>query len=179
MRVRAIALVAAVVAAAATLTACGSSSGSTSSSAAPSAPVVVTDAWVRSWDGMMTGIFAKISNTTSSDITIVSGKTTLSNVTQFHEVVTVDGEQVMREHEGGFVVPAGGTLVLQPGSYHIMAMDLAKPVAIGDEATVTLTLSTGDTVTFSVIGKEFTGGGETYHPSGSMSMPMSSSSSME
>lgn len=41
------------------------------------------------------------------------------------------------------VIPAGETVVLEPGGYHIMLMDLAEPLKTGDTFEVTLTFSNG------------------------------------
>jgi copper(I)-binding protein len=46
------------------------------------------------------------------------------------------------------VVPAGGTVKLEPGGTHIMAMDLADTVAAGGTAEVTVTFVGGDKVSF-------------------------------
>ncbi|MEP7112014.1 MAG: copper chaperone PCu(A)C [Ilumatobacteraceae bacterium] len=45
------------------------------------------------------------------------------------------------------IVPAGGTVALAPGGYHIMLMDLVQPLAVGSTMDVTLSFeTTGDKV---------------------------------
>ena len=44
----------------------------------------------------------------------------------------------MQPKPGGFIVPAGGELVLQPGADHVMLMALTAPLESGTSATVTL-----------------------------------------
>ena len=68
---------------------------------------------------------------------------------ELHETVENEtGEMVMRQIEGGFTIPAGGSLALEPGGNHIMLMDLTSPLMAGDEVTFTLTFA--DDTTYEV-----------------------------
>lgn len=60
------------------------------------------------------------------------------------------GEMMMRELEDGLALPAGEPVVLQPGGYHIMLIDLAAPLEIGQEIEVTLEFEQADPVTLTV-----------------------------
>lgn len=146
------------------LAGCGSSSDSASDSDS-AASVIVTDAWIRASDGSMTGIFGDITNSSSVDVTIVSATNSASSMTELHEMTMVDGEMVMQEKAGGVVLPADSTTVLEPGGDHIMAMGMTAPVTAGEEVEVSLTLSTGETVTFMAVAKESAAGDEEYHES--------------
>lgn len=44
-------------------------------------------------------------------------------------------------------VAAGTTVMLKPGSYHVMLMELAKPLTAGEKLTLTLTFQQAGTVT--------------------------------
>jgi len=159
-------IAAVLMAGALTLAACGSNSDSVATddtASGSTATVMVTDAWIRTTDSTMTGIFGVISNTTDEDITINSASNTASSMTELHEMAMVDGEMVMQEKAGGVVLPAGQQVVLEPGADHIMAMGLLAPVVAGEEVEVTLTLSNGETVSFKAIGKESAAGDEDYH----------------
>jgi hypothetical protein len=46
-------------------------------------------------------------------------------------MTVVDGVMKMRELPAGLVIPAGQSVELKPGSYHVMMMDLAQPVEQG------------------------------------------------
>ncbi|MFY9331339.1 MAG: copper chaperone PCu(A)C [Candidatus Nanopelagicales bacterium] len=156
----------ALMAGAITLSGCGSNSDSAATddtASSSSATVLVTDAWIRTTDGTMTGIFGVISNTTDEDITIDSASNTASSMTELHEMAMIDGQMVMQEKAGGVVLPAGQQVVLEPGADHIMAMGLIAPVVAGEEVEVTLTLSNGETLSFMAIGKESAAGDESYH----------------
>ena len=56
------------------------------------------------------------------------------------------GMMTMREVER-IELPAGETVVLEPGGYHVMLLDLAAPLELGDTVEVTLTFEVaGDVV---------------------------------
>ena len=65
---------------------------------------------------------------------------------QVHEFVKQGNTEVMQEVPGGLEIPAGGSVELKPGSYHVMLMDVTADWKVGDEIPVTLNLSNGDTV---------------------------------
>ena len=56
------------------------------------------------------------------------------------------GMMTMREVDR-IEVPAGETVVFEPGGYHVMLLDLAEPLEVGDTVEVTLTFErAGDVV---------------------------------
>lgn len=57
---------------------------------------------------------------------------------EVHEMKVVNDVMVMRPVEGALEIPAGSTVELKPGDYHLMFMQVAKPFAEGDEVKVTL-----------------------------------------
>lgn len=154
-----------VAAIALTIAAC--SSGSSTSSDADS--LTVTDAWTKAVDSGMTATFGEVSNSSDREITVVSATSSAAAMVELHEVVG----DVMRPVDGGFVIPAGGTLTLQPGGLHIMFMGVPSPIAAGDDVKVTLTLGDGSTLSFTAVAKDFTGANESYD--GGMSMSPSAS----
>lgn len=62
--------------------------------------------------------------------------------------MAMDGDVMrMRELADGLVVPAGETVTLAPGGYHVMFMDLQKPLVKGEVISVTLTFEKAGDVT--------------------------------
>lgn len=173
-RLRAAAGVGALVAVAALATGCGddsdagdasatSTSAADSSAAREAASITVTDAWVKAVDSGMTAAFGEIANTSDADITIVSATTAASDAVELHETVTNDdGTMAMQPKEGGFVVPAGGTLTLEPGGNHIMFMGVTSALKPGQTVPVTLKLSDGSTLEMDAVVKTFSGADEKY-----------------
>ncbi|MDK8879607.1 copper chaperone PCu(A)C [Corynebacterium sp. MSK008] len=92
----------------------------------------------------MTAIFGTLHNNSDKDISVVGFTTSLGEASyQIHEVV--DG--VMRQKDGGFTIPAGGTHELAPGGDHFMVMGYAPAIEAGDTIDLTLLLEGGSTVT--------------------------------
>lgn len=128
--------------------------------------VTIEDAWVKSADEGMSAAFGTLENSGDTDVTVVSVTSEASSMLELHETVENEaGEMVMREIEGGFIIPAGGDFELEPGANHIMLMDLASPLQAGDEATFTLTFSDDSTYEFTAPVKDYSGANENYEES--------------
>ncbi|KAB1911671.1 copper chaperone PCu(A)C [Micromonospora sp. AMSO31t] len=135
-----------------------------STSASATAGVLgIRDPWVKAADKGMTAAFGTLVNDGGADATITAASTDVSPV-ELHEMTMKDGKMVMQPKQGGIVIKAHSSTVLQPGGEHLMLMDLKRPVRAGDELTVTLTFADGKTQTFTAVAKPFTGAQETYAP---------------
>ena len=145
------------------LAACGGSSDGA---------LAVNDSWTKATDGPMTGSFGTLVNSTDAEITVTGASSPVAGMVELHETTMVGGEMVMQPKPGGFVVPAGGSLALEPGGNHVMLMGLTGAIAPGQEVPITLTLSNGESLTYTTVAKDFAGGNESYEPSPSMSMSM-------
>lgn len=125
--------------------------------------VTVTDPWVKATEEGMSSAFGEITNPGEEDVTVVSASTEASTMLELHETVENEaGQMVMREIAGGFVIPAGGALTLEPGGDHIMLMSLTHPLQAGEEIMFTLTFSDGSTVEFTAPVKDYAGANENY-----------------
>ena len=123
-----------------------------------------TDGWVKAADTGMSAAFGMLKNPTKKPITVIGASSSASKVLQLHEVVDKDGQMVMQQKNGGFVIPAGGMLELKPGGNHIMFMKLTKPITAGAMVPVTLITSDGGLMTAKLMGKVYSGANETYMP---------------
>lgn len=140
----------------------GSSAGTTASSTEASG-LVVEDAWAKAVDSGMSAAFGQIRNTSDAAVTIVSATSGASPRMELHETVTgADGAMTMRPRQGGFEIPAGGTLTLEPGGNHLMLMDVQKALEPGATLPVELTLDDGSTLTLDAVVKEYSGANEKY-----------------
>lgn len=100
--------------------------------------VEVKDAWVRTTvpGQKATGAFMKV--TAKEGSKLVGASSPVAGVTEVHEM-KMDGDVMkMRAVAGGLDLPAGKTVELKPGGYHVMLMDLKAPLA--KDSTVPLTL---------------------------------------
>lgn len=125
--------------------------------------LTITDGWVKSAPDGMSAAFGVLTNSSDTDIVVEEAETPASTMVELHETVANDaGEMVMQPKEGGFTVPAGGSIELMPGGNHIMLMGLTAPIVAGDEVSFMLHLSDGSHLEFTVPAKDFTGANETY-----------------
>lgn len=135
-----------------TLTACGSASTPAASpgggaSVATTTGVAVTDPWVvvpPTPD--TTAAFGTLHNNGSTEVRLVGVDTDVAAMVQVHETITEGNVAHMQEVAGGLAIPAGGTVQLKPGGYHVMLMQLTRPVAEGDSVDLTFRFSDGSTV---------------------------------
>jgi copper(I)-binding protein len=144
----------------------GCGDGGSQPAAEQASAVSVSDAWVKAADGGMTAAFAELTNDGPTAATLVAATTDVSSTVEIHQTTMVDGAMAMAPADGGIVIPAGGSVTLEPGGYHIMLMDVVTPVEPGEKVALTLEFSDGSTADVTAIGKQFSGGNEEYTPSG-------------
>jgi copper(I)-binding protein/uncharacterized protein YcnI len=85
------------------------------------------------------GGFMTITNTGSEDDRLVGAASSAAGHLEVHEMAMEGDVMKMRELADGLPVPAGATVELKPGGYHIMFMDLKAPLVEGETVSVTLT----------------------------------------
>jgi len=168
---RLIAVLAAGALALAGCSATASTEGDSDDTTSTATTLTTTDTWVKAIDSGMTAAFGMVENPTDRDITIVSATTSVSDMTELHETLENDsGDTVMQQIDGGFTIPAGGMLMLEPGGNHIMIMGVSDPILAGDDVTVSLTLDDGTTVEFTAPAKDYAGANENYEDDMDMDM---------
>ncbi|WP_028484905.1 copper chaperone PCu(A)C [Thioalkalivibrio sp. ALE17] len=101
--------------------------------------------WIRLMPGDMTGGYFVLRNHGEQDLRIVAAQAPISEVVELHEHAHVDGVMRMRQVDG-LDLPAGETLVLEPGGLHLMFIGLHEPLTAGDWIPVILELADGETM---------------------------------
>ena len=92
------------------------------------------------------GGFLTLENTGAEADRLVSATSSVAKDTQIHEM-SMEGEVMkMRAFADGIAIPAGETVVLSPGGFHLMFMGLNQPFVEGQTVTVTLTFEKAGTV---------------------------------
>ncbi|MFN8213894.1 MAG: copper chaperone PCu(A)C [Candidatus Nanopelagicales bacterium] len=173
-------MVALAAAGALALAGCSSDSASTTESSAPAtdAAVTVTDAWIPQPASDTSAMFGMVSNSGSEAVSITGGSAPDVGMVQVHEFVKEGNKEVMQEVPGGLEIPAGGSVTLQPGGYHVMMMDVTADWQVGDEVPVTLEFTNNETVEVTAVVKAREGMNpdEATMDEGSMDMEASPSS---
>ncbi|WP_159104381.1 copper chaperone PCu(A)C [Sneathiella glossodoripedis] len=110
------------------------------------AVISVENAWARASKVKVAGAFMTLNNKSTSDDILLSASSDVAKRVEIHTTKTVDGVMKMIEMEEGVVVPASGSLVLKPGSYHVMLMGLKHPLKEGDTFAIRLKFKHADEV---------------------------------
>ena len=100
--------------------------------------VVVQNAWVRATvqGQMASGAFMRLTAPKGARLTEVS--TPVAAVAEVHAMRMEGDIMKMQALDKGLELPAGKTVELKPGGYHIMLMDLKSPLKKGSSIPMTL-----------------------------------------
>jgi copper(I)-binding protein len=101
-----------------------------------SSTITVHDAFSRPATDMG-AVFLTIENTGSSDEQLDDARSTVANATEVHETYAVAGGEGMR-HIPSLTIPAGKSVTLKSGGYHIMLIGLRNELHPGDHFTIGL-----------------------------------------
>ena len=101
------------------------------------AQVTVTNAWVRATvpQQKATGAFMQLN--AAQNTSLVSISSSLSATAQVHET-SVENDVMKMRQVPALALPAGKTVALQPGGFHVMLLDLKQPARVGDTVLLTL-----------------------------------------
>lgn len=110
--------------------------------------LTVSNGWTRATPprAVAGGGFVTITNHGSKDDILVSASAAVSGKAELHEMSVVDNIMKMRHLPGGVPIPAGETVELKPGGFHVMFLDLKAPLKKGDTLNVSLTFEKAGTV---------------------------------
>lgn len=111
---------------------------------AQSTPTVqVQDAWARATvaNQSATGAFMKL--TAPAATRLVEARSPVAGVVEVHEM-KLEGDVMRMRAVSALPLPAGQTVELKPGGFHVMLMDLKAPVKAGDSVPLTLVFEGAD-----------------------------------
>jgi copper(I)-binding protein len=102
--------------------------------------LVISAPWSRATPGgaQVAGGYLTITNRGLSAERLVSFSTDLADQPEVHEMTNEGGVMKMRPLTKGLVIPAGATVKLEPGGYHLMLLKLKKPLTAGQRFKATL-----------------------------------------
>jgi len=87
--------------------------------------------------------FMTVKNSSDKLVSIISASSEVSKVVELHTHDMKDG--VMKMYQVPKIdIPAKGETVLKPGGFHIMFIGLHSPLKVGEEVTLTINLSNGE-----------------------------------
>ena len=135
-------------------------------------PITIEGQWARTSPAMasMGAAYMDVTSSEGDQLVGVSVPASIAARAEIHEMVPADVpmddsmDESMEDGEmdmdmGAMVMqqimaldlPAGETVSLEPGGYHVMLIDLAEPLAEGDTFNVTLDFAEADDLTVEVV----------------------------
>ena len=114
------------------------------------ASIKVTEPWARASSAMAGAgaAYLKIQNTGTAADALVGAASPAATTVEVHETVAMGSPAPDASGDGGMLgmqpvkrleIPAGGTVELKPGSYHLMLIGLKQDLEIGATIEITLT----------------------------------------
>ncbi len=91
--------------------------------------------------GQNSAAYFIIKNGGKDSETFVSAESPVAESIELHETRDENGVMKMRAIKGGVEIKPGSSLELKPGGYHIMLIDLKKPLEEGETVPLTITLA--------------------------------------
>jgi len=107
------------------------------------AQVQVKDAWVRpALPGQgATGAFMSL--LAPGGARLLGASSPVAGVVEIHEM-TMEGNVMKMRPVPVLELPAGRLVEMKPGGYHVMMMELKRPLAVGEKVRIDLRLETPD-----------------------------------
>ena len=101
------------------------------------AQTTVKDPWIRGTVAQQkaTGMFARI--TSAAGGRLVAASSPVAGLVEIHEM-KMDGNMMRMRAMPALELPAGKTVMLEPGGYHLMLLELKQPLEPGASVPVTL-----------------------------------------
>lgn len=88
--------------------------------------------------GATSAAYMVIRNTGSAADKLVAASGDIAKSIEIHTVIEENGMMQMRPVEGGIEIPAGGSVELKPGGYHVMLIGLNRDMIAGETVQLTL-----------------------------------------
>jgi copper(I)-binding protein len=113
--------------------------------------VKIENAWARATPGMAKngGAYLTVVNAGKSRDRLVAATADVAKRVEVHTHINDNGIMRMRQVDG-IDLPAGGTIQMKPGGYHVMLIGLHKPLKKGERFPVTLVFEKAGEVKTSV-----------------------------
>ncbi|MES2939321.1 MAG: copper chaperone PCu(A)C [Pseudomonadota bacterium] len=111
------------------------------STAQPAAPVTVDGAWARATVQGQKGTGAFMALTAREPLSLVGASSPAAGVAEVHEM-KMEGDIMRMRAVDSIALPAGKTVQLNAGGYHVMLMELKAPLKPGTTVPVSLLFKT-------------------------------------
>jgi copper(I)-binding protein len=107
------------------------------------ADVIVDGPWVRGTTASQQATGAFMTIISSRDASLVAASSPAAGIVEIHEM-RMDGSSMRMRHVDDLALPAGKRVELNPGSYHIMLLDLRQQLRAGTKVPLLLKIRNRD-----------------------------------
>jgi copper(I)-binding protein len=113
--------------------------------------ITVDDPWARpGFQGDNSAVYLAINNSTEQGDGLIGASSDVANLTEIH-LSKMDAEGTMTmERQDLIGIPAGETVILEPGGLHVMLMNLVNDLNVGDKFDLTLEFQRAGDIVFEV-----------------------------
>ena len=118
--------------------------------------VIIKDAWVRP-SPMEVGngaAYLIIENHSRQDDALLAAASDVADAVEIHESMALEGDMMGMRPVERIDVPAGGSVALEPGGFHVMLIGLRRELREGDTVTLRLTFANAGEMTVEALVKE-------------------------
>lgn len=138
-----------VVAVGAVVLAACSSGAATSAPAPATGTLTVEGAWARPSTGAdrAGAAYLVIRNASAVDDALVGASSPAATTVEIHETTADDSGMMAMHPVERIPIPAGGSVELKPGGFHIMLIGLTTPLEVGSKIDLTLKFASSAPVT--------------------------------
>jgi copper(I)-binding protein len=91
------------------------------------------------------GAYFSIRNVGTAGDRLISAASPVAESVQIHSM-TMDGNLMKMRAIAALDIPAGSTVTLGSGGYHVMLIGLRRPLAVGDQLSLSLTFEKAGTI---------------------------------
>jgi len=109
--------------------------------------IFVSDAWVQAMPPSQTSsaAYMTITNNSSKEAVLISASSDIAGAVEIHQMSEMSGMMNMAM-VSNIRIPALGKVALKPGGFHIMLINLKKPVNKGEIVPITLHFQDGSSI---------------------------------
>lgn len=120
---------------------------SIASAAGRAEQLTVSDAWVREAPptSQVLAAYLHIANPGAEDVVLVGANSPQFETVELHRTELVDGVARMIA-QPRLTIPAGGTVIFEPGGLHLMLIQSLTPLQRGDRVEIEFQLGSGKTL---------------------------------
>lgn len=126
--------------------------GFLASSAFAEGDIQIKDAWVPTAPPgvKVMAAYLEIKNTGKQQQVLTGASSPAFGKIEIHRSV-IQGNVARMEHQKELAIPANASVLLQQGGLHLMLMDLKKPLASGDQVSLTFIFGNGEKIAATAI----------------------------